>query len=153
MCPTLTPICYILRKWLDGRLPNMGRLDQKHSWHAGTRLGAHWSSPQNLRRGIIAWSRGHQGSKAHVSADREMEESSALGVDGGNTRHRCPPLKANVQMLWRAVSSRGAQELLTRAVYVAWTQDRSESLSMKKITVLSYLRKGLASNLKSTPKY
>lgn len=94
------------------------------------------------------------GTKAQrrVSADLETEESSALGVDGGNTWHRCPPLKANVQMLWRAGTLQGAQELLTRAVYVAWTRDRPESLSMKKITVLSYLMKGLANNLKSTPK-
>lgn len=152
MCPTPTPICYnILRKRLEGWSPNLGRLDRKHSWHVGTRLRAHWSSPRDLRRGVIAWSHGDQGSKARISADRETEESRALGVDGGNTWHRCLPLKANVQMLWRAGTLQGAQELLTRAVYVAWTQDRPESLSMKKITVLSYLTEGASQQPEKHP--
>ena len=57
---------------------------------------------------------------------------------------------ADARKGWDA--TRGAQEVLTRAVYAAWTQDRPEGLSMKKVTVLSYLTKGLASNLKSSPK-
>lgn len=74
---------------------------------------------------------------------------------GGWRKHlaQVPPTEsqcADALKGWDA--TRGAQELLTRAIYAAWTRDRPESLSMKKITVLSYLTKGLASNLKSTPK-
>lgn len=147
MCPTPTPICYnILRKRLEGWSPNLGRLDRKHSWHVGTRLGAHWSSPRDLRRGVIAWSHGDQGSKARISADRETKNPEHSGwmeeTLGTGASHWKPMCRCSVQ---------GAQELLTRAVYVAWTRDRPESLSTKKITVLSYLTEGASQQPEKHP--